>query len=322
MGNTQGAPSTQLRKTTTIETTTPLAANQAYVGLWHDSDADGSVYVVVTFLANVASVAGSVQFQFSEDITDAGLTFSPSGGSISVLANTQTPYPIHLRTRYWRLLYQNGPTAQTSFKIIYTTFSVWMGTYPTGGSVTANSGSLGVQAAQNAGIGTGDNDAQPGEQLNVTSGVTGGLLINNRYYGGAFSGTTNAALLGWSKARTPTVFKQATASALGSTAVWAPVTGNKFRLLKYRIVVNASAIMAAATDLTIKLFDVATDIGQDYIVRIPAAALASGVNYDSGWVDLGYFGILSALANNALNVNLSAALTGGLISVLVAGTEE
>jgi len=39
-------------------------------------------------------------------------------------------------------------------------------------------------------------------------------------------------------------------------------------------------------------------------------------------LSLGAFGILSATANNALNVNLSAALATGNVRVIAMGTEE
>lgn len=325
--STQGNPSTQLRKVTVIETTTPLVANASYVGGWHDSDADGSVYAIVQSLSNVAATAGTFSVQLSDDINNAGLTYNADAGAISPGAATRITYPVYLRSRYWRILYQNGAAAQTTFEITYTLFSGWMGTIPGIGASPSAVGSLAVLAVLNAGAiasdqGAPDNSLSGSALFSAMSGSGGPIAIHPTSLGGTFSGTADLVRQGWSRQRTPTVFKRVTTAALGSTSIWLPGIGNKFRLLRYRITVGASAIMAATTDLTIALLDNVLDIGQDYIVRIPAAALASGVNYDTGWVDLGTFGILSAAINQTLNVNLSAALTGGLISVIVAGTEE
>jgi len=120
----------------------------------------------------------------------------------------------------------------------------------------------------------------------------------------------------------PQTFKQATASALGSTAVWTPGTGNKFRLLKYRIMVSADSYLASAGELTISLLDAAASIAISYVIALAGAAPSgTGAIYDTGWVDLGTFGITSSAANNVLNVNLGTALAGGKINVLVAGVE-
>ena len=120
----------------------------------------------------------------------------------------------------------------------------------------------------------------------------------------------------------PQTFKQATASALGSTAVWTPGTGNKFRLLKYRIMVSADSYLASAGELTISLLDGAASIAISYVIALAGAAPSgTGAIYDTGWVDLGTFGITSSTANNVLNVNLGTALTAGKVNVLVAGVE-
>lgn len=314
--------SIQQQKKTFIETTTLLGANGVYTGPWHDSDLDGSVYAIITSFSNVAGATGTFQIQLSDDNTDANFSFNSTVGALSPPAGQKMQYPCYLRARFWRVLYTNGATPQATFKIVYTTFNYWIGTFNTGQSAAGQEGALAVLPANNAGAGTGDNDTLPGTTLGIASGSTGGAQTNVKFFGGKFSATADLVRQGWSMGRTPTVFRQAAISAVNTTALWTPGAGNKFRLLKYRIIVNASAIMAAATDLTISLLDAALGIAQVYVVRIPAAALASGVNFDSQWVDLGKFGILSAAANNVLNGNLSAALTGGTINIMVAGTEE
>ena len=123
--------------------------------------------------------------------------------------------------------------------------------------------------------------------------------------------------------RTPSIFKSAVATASGNTAVWTPTTGKKFRLLRFMLVLTDEAAQAVAGDITVKFQDATTDIGISLPVYVPAAAIGSpiGEAWTSGWIDLGN-GIVSAAANNVLNINLSAALTGGTFGVLTAGTEE
>jgi hypothetical protein len=122
--------------------------------------------------------------------------------------------------------------------------------------------------------------------------------------------------------RTPFVFKTVQATASGSTALWTPAAGRKFRLMRYSVFVTDNAIRAAAGVLTVSLLDSAADIAQDHDIFVPSSALdTTGALYSSGWIDLGN-GVLSAAANNVLNVNLSAALTAGNVRVIACGTEE
>jgi hypothetical protein len=165
------------------------------------------------------------------------------------------------------------------------------------------------------------------QQLGSINGASSGPWDSGvRYYGGRFSGTAAAAKSGWSYARTPTVFKQASTRATGNTALWTPLTGNKFRIQKFKIQVTGDSNTAAATQLTIGLQDATTDIGVSHIVNIPATVglISTSINdgYDSGWIDLGTFGYLSTAANAVLNINLSSAILTGLVNVLACGTEE
>lgn len=118
------------------------------------------------------------------------------------------------------------------------------------------------------------------------------------------------------------VFRTATATASGNTPVWTPAAGKKFRLMRFYLELTENVIRAAAGVVTIKFQDATTDLNIAFDVWVPAAALATtGNEWQSGWIDIGN-GILSAAANNVLNVNLSAALTGGNLRAFVCGTEE
>jgi hypothetical protein len=131
--------------------------------------------------------------------------------------------------------------------------------------------------------------------------------------------------------RIPTTFKTATvvATAAGTTAVWTPGAGKKFRLMRFQITgVNLAA--TAATVITISFQDNVTGITiGTYDVLLPAVATATDILYgcvqdlSAGWIDLGN-GYLSILANNVLNLNVSAAPAGatGSYRVNVCGTEE
>jgi hypothetical protein len=149
------------------------------------------------------------------------------------------------------------------------------------------------------------------------------LYVGESFYGGAFSGSANATLQGWSKARTPTVFKTVSATASGNTALWTPASGNKFRLLALIVEISNNANLAAGAVLTVKFQDSAADVGLSFDCFVPTTAVTTTVGaFSTGWIDLGFFGVLSSAANNVLNVNLSATLTTGACRVTASGTEE
>lgn len=149
------------------------------------------------------------------------------------------------------------------------------------------------------------------------------LYVGMGIHGGTFSGTIDAVRRGFSKAKTPTVFRTISTAAAGNTVVWTPGVGNRFRLLKFRVQLTGNAALAVAAVLDITLNDAGGAMNLAHSAFVPAAALAGGGHdYDSGWIDLGFFGIFSAAANNVLNVNLSAALTTGVCRVMLAGVED
>lgn len=121
--------------------------------------------------------------------------------------------------------------------------------------------------------------------------------------------------------RTPLIFKTATATASGSTALWTPTSAKKFRVMKYRIEVTGQATIGAAGTLTIDLLDSATTMGLTHSLYLPMVAINTLGGFATGWIDLGN-GKLSAAANNVLNINLDTALTAGVVRIIVAGTEE
>lgn len=126
----------------------------------------------------------------------------------------------------------------------------------------------------------------------------------------------------WDRTRSPNTFRTVATAAAGNTALWTPAAGRRFRLMRYCVTVTGDAIQAAAGVLVISLFDGAAGAtGQIHSAFVPAVAVNTQSLYTSGWIDLGN-GVLSAAVNNVLNVNLSAALAGGVVNVIACGTEE
>lgn len=123
--------------------------------------------------------------------------------------------------------------------------------------------------------------------------------------------------------RNPNIFKTASATASGNTAVWTPTSGKKFRLMRFCLQVTANASQTTGGVVTIKFQDATTDIGLAFDVFIPTTAVTTtaGDAFVSPWIDLGN-GYLSSAANNVLNVNLGSALANGTCRVLATGTEE
>jgi hypothetical protein len=125
------------------------------------------------------------------------------------------------------------------------------------------------------------------------------------------------------RARTPDTRKTVATATTGNTALWTPTSGKKFRLMRFLVNVTANAATSGGAVLTIDFQDSTTGLTLGQSVFVPATAVTTGgpPMLHSGWIDLGN-GYLSAVANNVLNLNLSAALTSGVVNVVAVGTEE
>lgn len=118
----------------------------------------------------------------------------------------------------------------------------------------------------------------------------------------------------------PNIFKYIDPSASGTTDLWTPASGKKFRLMAYSVE-TASNISLNAT-LSVSLLDGAAAIGAGSLVWAPLLAVATGSGKtDTGWRFLGN-GYLSTTANNKLRANLSGAVAAGSVRVNVMGREE
>lgn len=288
------------RKKQNLLTTTPLAANGVFTSPWFDTELTGTNYVIVTAVSNVPSTSSAL-FESEDQVNSRGAS-SSSGPSAT------TRYAGFIRSRYWRVVYTNGASAQATFSL-----------YATESSLPITNDAF---------------NALTGEKVNVAIGSNLSTLLDGFSNNAVFAQTAGGGTGGlfavlttlyngtsWDKTRTPSIFKQVSTAATGSTALWTPTAGKKFRLMRYRVIVTALAKAAVAADLVIDLLDAAATLGLKTLCTIPAAAAGNGLISDSGWIDLGN-GILSAAANNVLNLNLSFALTGGLVNVNACGTEE
>jgi hypothetical protein len=284
---------------------------------------------VLVTLASTSTITGG-QLTFEASDTAAGTNWYPVRAATNgVIAGGQPPAFIttFIFTANSFTSFQIDVTGYAAFRVrlniaISGTATVNVGiqassianpsTVSVSGTVTNNPISTSIAVADNL--------------LNVVpyaSGQNIGLFVGMSNYGGAFSGAADAARQGWSKMRTPTVFRTVQATASGNTAVWTPGTGNKFRLLKLFVELTDNGSLASGGVLTINFQDATTSINISFDVFVPTTAVTTvigdGLEQE---LDLGAFGILSAAANNVLNVNLSSALATGNVRVIAMGTEE
>jgi hypothetical protein len=118
--------------------------------------------------------------------------------------------------------------------------------------------------------------------------------------------------------RTPTTWKAVrNITAAGTTDVWTPVAGKKFRLMGGIITLSKDA--AAAALEYISLQDQAATF---FYADISSAALVATGNVIVIPFSFPANGYLSAAINNVFRVNLQVALTAGTLAISVWGTEE
>lgn len=141
--------------------------------------------------------------------------------------------------------------------------------------------------------------------------ATGQQTIIAQEFG--FNGTS------FDRVRIANIFHTVVATAAGSTAVWTPTAGKRFRLMGYTI--SVAGTLAATGVQALKLEDAATVIKNHFanVIETPSASVSGGDTQIGA--DLGQ-GQLSAAINNVLNINLGTAMATGGVAVNVWGTEE
>lgn len=169
-----------------------------------------------------------------------------------------------------------------------------------------------------------------GTEMRVVGGRGSAATVSAQLDGEGAPGFLMAGSVGMVKVGTPgasveTVrglknFLSIFVTAAGDTALWAPVAGTRFRLMRYRYTLLGNSTMAAAGTLSLQLKDGATVA---FIERmyVPAAAANVLGGYQSPWMDLGNGWLSSALAQT-LFANLSSALVTGGIQIQLAGMLE
>lgn len=99
------------RVSTVNATTTPLGANATYTGTW-EQVVDFATFTVTVF-SNVASAANGMLFQWSSDGTNVD-----EAEAIAISAvHPGRAMSFNVRGRYFRIVYTNGGTAQTTFRL-------------------------------------------------------------------------------------------------------------------------------------------------------------------------------------------------------------
>ena len=123
--------------------------------------------------------------------------------------------------------------------------------------------------------------------------------------------------------RTANVFNTAQCAASGDNAVWTPSAASlKFRLMGGILTIPTNVARSAGGVITATFRDGTTDLKVTFDIFVPTTAVTTGNGDTTIPFNLPGNGILSATANNKLNLNLSAAITTGAIRATVWGCEE
>lgn len=283
---------------TAVAPAVQLLSVPAGSGIHYSNIVDATGYGSFSLMCTSLGASGSSwQLQVSNDgttwITQALETFNNgvSGGSVmsgSYTMGTSTFYTGVVQARYMRLSVGTTTT----------------GTYV----VTAQ---LMPHQVRFTGAQTVQGTLAPGDQSVSAIGVQVNSL--GRLYGGGSNST-------WHMQRTPTVFKSG-AGQSGTLAMWTPTSGYRYRLMRYKLQLDANAaISGGGVTVGMQFADNVTNLWTEYC-SVPTTAGTQYGGWSTGWVDLGN-GFLSGASDRALNLVISTALTTGSIRFVVCGTEE
>ena len=318
------------RRFAAVSTTALLGSSATFTSSWIDTQQTGDAFVEISCFSDKASNTNGVMIQESDDTSNSNFTRIVFQGTTT--ASTFFTAQANIRARYWRVSYQNSGTAQTSFELVANASSV--SSMVSLGVLAGNQGScIPVIGAFAAGANNGQQSAVLVAAVGAGGLGTDGSIATTQIVPQA-GGSANLAVVPYlvtqagsspnqSAQRTPNVFKTAKATATGTTAVWTPTTGKKFRLMRFKIIVTANSAQTTGAVVDFDLQDSSTSINLIHSVFIPTTAITTNINdgYDSGWIDLGN-GYLSTAANNVLNLVFSATGFSGAVRVIACGTEE
>lgn len=272
-------------------------ANEVWQSQWVDTQQTGAhfIYVVVgNTTTGWNTVNNAIQIQGTNDTgsTDTQVILAQSG-----FDNILTAYKISafVPTRYWRV---QLTAANTSYAGRFLLTATEMDTEPTGvvagkgGGQVPSSTFVGLDNFGNANLGPAILSYMDTSSLNLFNALAGVALYQ-----------TNGGT--WSAPRLAGIVKTIAAVAVTAgtpVAVWTPGAGKKFRLMGFMVSSSAAGSV------------IFKDTSATEIVRTPL--MAAGIGLASPPMGNG---ILSVLANNALNVDVTAT---GNVSGFVFGTEE
>ena len=95
--------------------TANLGISGVFTGAWNDGNLDGTAFVEAAAFADEVSAASGFVIEGSDDTSDAN--FTRTLDSFTVIASTLATIQAAIPTRFWRVKYTNGGTAQTSFRL-------------------------------------------------------------------------------------------------------------------------------------------------------------------------------------------------------------
>lgn len=110
------------RKKGSILTIVPLTNGSTYTQSWVDTQTDGVTYTTIQVFTDKASATNGLVVQGSNDTTNSNLTTTIS--QVSISANTLYSNTILVPYRYFRIMYINGGTTETSLEITSTSSEV------------------------------------------------------------------------------------------------------------------------------------------------------------------------------------------------------
>lgn len=169
-------------------TATVLGGGASFTGVWEDVSAFSEV--VVSVFTDQLSGALGFDMQGSSDGVNAD-----ASDSYNIPINTNKTFKVGPGWKYFRIVYTNGATPQTAFRL------------QTNYKQSRTRGSS-IRMVDSRSI---ENDFE-----------------ENAAYPAAFNGTT------WDRVRTPTIFKPLTAASVAAEAtIWTPAAGKKFRIMGY-----------------------------------------------------------------------------------------
>jgi hypothetical protein len=289
----------------------------------------GYSYITVTLNSTGVTTPGVITFEVSDTGTTwygiwaNQLNINPAGAVLTYAFISGTLASFTIPVTAWNQFRIRLSTAITGAGSVAVGMMGSAGSWTQVGAVSLVT-ITGINSVRSAGVSAALADNQVNENFFISSaGVNNPLAVGDWVYGGAFSGAADAARQGWNKMRAPTVFRTVSATASGNTAIWTPGSGNKFRLLQLFIQVSDNASLAAGGVLVVDIQDATTSTNITFSVFVPTTAVTTVIG-DGAEIslNLGAFGILSAAANNVLNVNLSSALATGVCRIIAMGTEE